>query len=316
MAVTNSLTTTSKKLPFSKAIETDTYKNLINSSIKDEKARNRFITAVMSAVSANPNLQKCDAATVLTSALQGEALELSPSPALGQYAIVPYGKKWNSEKGDYESYSAQFQIMTNGRVLLAMRSGQFAELDVTDVREGEFKGFVKGKTKAHIEFIEDAEERENKKIVGYYAYFTLNNGFSHSVYLTKSEVISHAKRYSKAFNYDVFMKVQNGEKLNGWKEETAASSPWIQHFDAMASNLALRRLLKRAPMSIEMRMVEESAEKNDADLSSVITPEETANDFFDGVDESTGEVIEAPKKPTTRKKKTDNAEEVFFVESK
>lgn len=316
MAVTNSLTTTSKKLPFSKAIETDTYKNLINSSIQNEKARNRFITAVMSAVSANPNLQKCDAATVLTSALQGEAIGLSPSPALGEYAIVPYGKKWNAEKGDYESYTAQFQIMTGGKVQLAMRSGQYTELDAIEVREGEYKGKDRKTGKAILEFIEDDEVREKTPIVGYYAYFKLVNGFFKCVYWSKTRVIEHAKRYSKAFNYDVFKKVQNGEKLNGWKEETAASTPWIQHFDTMACNLMLRQVLKNAPKSIEMRTVEEIEEKNDADLSSVITPEETANDFFDGVDVSTGEVVEAPKKSTTRKKKTENAEEVFFVESK
>lgn len=287
MEVSNSLTTndSGKKMAFSQIINTNAYQNLINSTIKDPKRATRFVTAIVSAVSANPTLQKCDAKSILSAAFQGEALELSPSPALGEYALVPYGKNWNADKKEYESYTAQFQIMTNGKVQLAMRSGLYEDLDVIEIKEGEYKGKDKRTGKPVIEFIEDDDEREEKQTIGYYAYYKLLNGFFKSVYLPKVSVIAHATRFSKAFDPKIYEKVQKGAKLNGWKEERQAETPWIQHFDTMAMNLALRKVLKNAPKSIEMRTAEDYEDKanqeaNVAGLIASPTQEETENDFF------------------------------------
>lgn len=208
--VNNSLAKTNgekKPAKFSDAIQSPAYQKLLRSAIADDKRRNRFVTAVVSAVSVSPTLQKCDATTVISAALQGEALELSPSPALGEYAIVPYGKGWNSTKGDYDSYTAQFQIMTNGRVQLAMRTGVYAKITKMEVREGEYKGRDPETGEPILSFISDDEERLSKPIVGYYAYFKLLNGFSQAVYKSKPAVIEHARRYSKAFDYDLYKQI-------------------------------------------------------------------------------------------------------------
>lgn len=322
MSVSNQLTQGNgeKKVAFSQVIQTEAYQNLINSTLKDPKRVNRFVTAVVSAVSTNPQLQKCDAKSILSAALQGEALELSPSPALGEYALVPYGVKWNSELNDYESYKAQFQVMTNGRVQLAMRTGLYEDLDVIEIREGEYKGKDKRTGKPIIDFIEDDDLRETKAVVGYYAYFKLLNGFFKSIYLSKAKVIDHASKYSKSFNEKIFEKVQNGEKLNGWKEERQAETPWIAHFDQMAKNLALRTVLKNAPKSIEMRSAEEYEERsnNEANLAMLTAVQSQAeNDFFgdeevsiETVDEETGEI--KPKRSS--KKKTEDEQQGFFAE--
>lgn len=312
MAVSNQLTQNNggnveKKMTFSQAVQLPAYQNLINSTLKDPKRANRFIASVVSAVSANPTLQKCEPATILSSALQGEALELSPSPALGEYAMVPYGSKWNSQLGDYESYKAQFQIMTNGRVQLAMRTGQYEELDTIEIREGEYKGKDKRTGKPIIEFIEDDELRESKPIIGYYAYFKLLNGFFKCVYVPKPKAIAHAARFSKAFDIALYEKIQRGEQLSGWKEEKKAETPWIQHFDTMASNLALRMLLKNAPKSIEMRAAEEKeAEIENEGLAQALAVEkEATDDFFDGTDDSeeaTEESSASESKEKTEKK--------------
>ena len=168
MTVSNQLVQAdgNKKMSFSQIVNTDNYQKLINSTIKDPKKATRFITTIVSAVSANPTLQKCEAKSILSAAFQGEALELSPSPALGEYALVPYGKKWNAELNDYEVYEAQFQIMTNGKVQLAMRSGLYEDLDAIEIKDGEYKGKDKRTGKPVIEFIEDDDEREEKKTVG------------------------------------------------------------------------------------------------------------------------------------------------------
>lgn len=260
--VSNSLTNKpDNKVSFSQAINTDMYLGLIRNALRDENKVTRFVTSIVSVVSINPALQKCETASIISAALQGEALRLSPSPSLGEYAIIPRGVKWDNEKQEYSSYKAQFQIMTNGKIQLAMRTGLYEDLDALEIREGEYKGKDKRTGKPVIEFIEDDEEREEKAIIGYYAYFKLLNGFFKSVYLPKATVINHAIIHSDAFDYEIYKKVVNGEKLNGWKEEKKAETPWIQYFDDMAKNLALRKVLKNAPKSVEMRTAEEYEDK-------------------------------------------------------
>lgn len=320
MEVKNSLVEKdgNQKLSFSQAINTPTFLGLIKNALRDEAKVTRFVTTVVSAVSATPALQKCEVPSIISSALQGEALGLSPSPSLGEYAIVPYGVGWDKTTQSYKSYKAQFQIMTNGVVMLAMRSGVYEDLDAIEIREGEYKGKDKRTGKPVIEFIEDDDERESKAIIGYYAYFKLLNGFFKSIYLPKIKVIEHAKRFSKAFDYDVYMKIQNSEKLKDWKEESKAETPWIQHFDTMAKNLALRKVLKNAPKSIEMRTAEEYEEKNENTIAEVFTPTDAQNDFFAVQEEqppmieTVTEETEQPKETKTRKKKEIPEQQEFF----
>jgi recombination protein RecT len=70
----------------------------------------RFVSSVVSAVQANPQLASCTNASIVSAALQGEALKLAPSPQLGHFYMTPYKtrKKVNGEW--VESTEAQFQI--------------------------------------------------------------------------------------------------------------------------------------------------------------------------------------------------------------
>ena len=65
--------------------------------------RQRFITGVISAVNNNSALAECTNQSILSGALLGESLKLSPSPQLGHYYLVPFNDK-NSGK------VAQFQL--------------------------------------------------------------------------------------------------------------------------------------------------------------------------------------------------------------
>lgn len=289
----------SKSLKFSQAIELPEFQNLIGSAIRDEKARNRFVTTVMAAVSTNPDLQKCDAGSVLSSALQGEALGLSLQS--GDYAIIPYGNKWNSQTQAYESYQARFQLMTGGRYQLAMRSMVYKSINSIPIKEGEFKGLDPFTGQAKIRFIEDDIKREELSVVGYYASFTLLSGFSASVYFSKSKVMQHADRYSSAFDINLYNRMVKGETLE-WKEKKKTESPWYQTFDKMACNFALRELLKKGPRSVEMldaEAFEEYEEKEEAPTIPVSTEE---FDFF-GNESNDDKQDEEPKKKTTRAKK-------------
>ena len=85
-----------KKPAFSVAIQSDTYKKLINNTLGNPEKAERFIAAISSAVAVNEDLKTCDAGTILAAALLGESLNLSPSPQLGQYYMVGFN---NTKKG-------------------------------------------------------------------------------------------------------------------------------------------------------------------------------------------------------------------------
>ena len=88
--VNQSLPQRGEKPKFSVAVQSEMYKNLINNTLGDPKRATRFIASISSAVAVNPTLQECDAGTILSGALLGESLNLSPSPTLGHYYLVPF----------------------------------------------------------------------------------------------------------------------------------------------------------------------------------------------------------------------------------
>jgi len=231
-----------KKMTFSMAIGTPTYKDMINRALGDPEHVKRFISAITSAVAINPDLQACDPSTILSAALLGESLNLSPSPQLGQYYLVPF----NDNKRDRKV--AQFQLGYKGYVQLALRSSQYADLDCIEVREGEHKGRNSTTGKHEFEFITDDDVRETLPIIGYLAYFEYLNGFKKAIYWTKQKVESHALKYSKGY------AAKKGYTF------------WEKDFDGMAFKTLLRQLISKwGIMSIEMqRAFESDTEPNEA----------------------------------------------------
>lgn len=216
------------KPKFSLAIQSEGYKRLINNTLGDQKRAAKFIAAISSAVATNPSLQQCEAGSILSGALLGEALNLSPSPQLGQYYLVPFKDK------------AQFQLGYKGYIQLAIRSGQYKDIDVIEVREGEYLGRDKITGKHQFEFIEDEVERENKPIIGYMAYFEYLNGFYKNLYWSKEKMQKHALEYSQAYASDV-------------KKGTNYSF-WTKDFNGMAFKTMLRQLISKwGIMSIDMQ---------------------------------------------------------------
>ena len=236
-----------KKQPtFSVVIQSDMYKKLINNTLGDPKKATRFIASITSAVATNPALQECEPSSIVAGALVGEALELSPSPVLGEYYLVPFK---NSKEGVTK---AQMQIGYKGYLHLAIRSGQYKDIDVFEIHEGEFKGRDKETGKFKFEFIENEAERLSKPVIGYMGYFELLNGFRKTLYISKEEMEQHANTYSKAFNLEDYKKLQAGQipEKDLWKY----SSFWYKNFDTMAFKTVLRQLISKwGIMSIQLQ---------------------------------------------------------------
>lgn len=236
-----------KKQPtFSVVIQSDMYKKLINNTLGDPKKATRFIASITSAVATNPALQECEPSSIVAGALVGEALELSPSSVLGEYYLVPFK---NSKEGVTK---AQMQIGYKGYLHLAIRSGQYKDIDVFEIHEGEFKGRDKETGKFKFEFIENEAERLSKPVIGYMGYFELLNGFRKTLYISKEEMEKHANTYSKAFNLEDYKKLQAGQipEKDLWKY----SSFWYKNFDTMAFKTVLRQLISKwGIMSIQLQ---------------------------------------------------------------
>ena len=242
----NQVVKNTNQVSFSAFINSKGSQQAIKNTLQDTVKCQRFTASIISAVSVNPVLKDCDPATVLTGALIGEALNLSPSPQLGHYYLVPFENKKAGIK------QAQFILGYKGYVQLAIRSGQYKSINVIEVRDGEYKGLDKFTGEALIEFIEDDTERLNKKIIGYYAYLKLTSGFEKSLYWSKAKMLKHADTYSKAFNASVYSQIQNGniDEKDMWKY----SSFWYKDFDSMAFKTLLRQIISKwGVMSIEMR---------------------------------------------------------------
>lgn len=262
--VNNSLTKTAPKqrLGMAAYLNQDAVKAQINSILGGKRGVS-FITSIVSAVQSTPALQECTQPSILQAALLGESLNLSPSSSLGQYWIVPYN---NRKKGVKE---AQFQLGANGYKQLAMRTGQYRDIDFLEIHEGEYKGRDKHTGKQIFEFIEDDDEREALPVIGYMAYFELINGFRKSVYWTKSKMEKHADQYSQAFSLEAYRRLQNGEIPSGelWKY----SSYWYTNFSGMAEKTLIKHLLSKwgilsaeliQAMDADMAVINDDGTKN------------------------------------------------------
>ena len=274
MGLANVNTGLRQKPKFSVAIQTDTYQKLINNTLGDPTKAQRFVAAISSAVAVNPALQECDAGSILAGALLGESLNLSPSPQLGQYYLVPFkvavkgpdgkkvyktdeqGNKLKDEKGRWipeTETKATFVLGYKGYIQLAIRSGFYADIDVMEVRLGEYLGKNKYTGKPMFEFVEDDDKRDELPVIGYMAHFEYLNGFQKTLYWSKAKMIKHADKYSPAFNMIDYEKFVNGEIPDNemWKY----SSYWYQDFDGMARKTMLRQLIGNwGIMSTEMQM--------------------------------------------------------------
>ena len=240
---------------FSMVVSQPNYQAMINSAIGDPARARSVVAGAVAAVSVNAELQKCKASTILACAFLGDSLNLSPSPQLGQFYMVPFKQKAKYDRNGNmvrpESHTAQFVLGYKGYVQLALRSGEYRDLDAMEIKEGEYLG-RDAMNRPIFRFIEDDEQRESAQTVGYMAYLETKTGFTKMLYWSKAKMMSHADTYSPAFSASAYEKLINGEIPDGelWKY----SSFWYKSFDEMAKKTMLRQLISKwGVMSAEIQ---------------------------------------------------------------
>lgn len=239
---TQSQTAVAQRNTFSAFMAGEGVKRKIGEIIAGKKG-DGFITSIVACVSNNPALSACDNGTILSAGLQGAALDLSPSPALGHFYMVPFEDRKNNRT------VATFQIGYKGYIQLAIRSGQYRRINVIALKEGELVSYNRLTEEIFTKLIDDDEVRDKTATTGYYAMFELSNGFIKTMYWSRAKMEGHALKYSKGY------AAKKGYTF------------WEKDFDGMAFKTMLRQLLSKwGVMSIELQRAFES------DMS-VLTPD-------------------------------------------
>ena len=214
----------------------------------------RFQRVALTAFSNNTKLQQCDPMSFIAAMMQSAQLGLEPNTPLGQAYLIPYGKQ------------VQFQIGYKGLLELAQRSGKIKTLYAHEVRENDTFDIDYGlnQTLTHKPLLKG----DRGEVIGYYAVYHLDTGGNSFIFMTKDEVLEHAKRFSKTYN----------------------SGPWQTDFDAMAKKTVIKQLLKYAPLSIELQKatsMDETVKTEISDDMSLVKDEGIEAEFTELTDEGT-----------------------------
>lgn len=310
MAVQNSLARQDQSMKLSVYLQNDAVKKQIN-QVVGGKNGTRFISSIVSAVQSTPALQECTSPSIVNAALLGEALNLSPSPQLGQFYMVPFD---NEKKGCKE---AQFQLGYKGYIQLAIRSGYYKKLNVLAIKEGELVRYDPLDEEVEVNLIDDDILREEAPTMGYFAMFEYENGFRKTLYWSKKKMLAHAEKYSFAFYKNGGAKslelLEQGKipEKDMWKY----SSFWFKDFDGMALKTMLRQLISKwGIMSIDLQ--------NAIDKDMAVIHEDGKTEYVDAVkaeddgvvaDQELNEVQEdQPAEPGTQQPDPKGIEASFF----
>ena len=236
-----------------------------NNALKENAGS--FVASIIDLYGTDNKLQQCEPKSVVMEALKASVLKLPINRSLGFAYIIPYNKSVKNPDGSWTKMPIpQFQMGYKGYIQMAMRTGQYKFINADQVCEGEIREV--NKLTGEIDF---RGEKKSEKVVGYFAYIELLNGFSKTLYMTKEKVQAHAKKYSKTFE--------------------TKDSVWVTNFDEMALKTVLRNLLSHYGfLSVEMM----TAFDNDVQAESV---ESNENSKEIGIEEAEVVSSESEKEP-------------------
>ncbi len=227
----NSLAPTKKNPSFSDFVNGKIGQSLLGNAISNPAKKARFQTSLITLVAMNPDLKKCDMATIVSAALQAEALDLQLNNQMGFGYVLPYNDKKNNR------VVAQFQLGYRGIIQLMIRSNQMKKIHVIEVREGELVKFNPILNDFEFSYLTNEVERQKAPVIGYYAMFETTNGYVQELYWTKEKMVEHAKKYSQGYMKDL--------------EKHTNYTFWSKDFDGMAKKTLLKQISKYAPMSVD-----------------------------------------------------------------
>ena len=250
--VTKSLTPTQVGvMNFTKSINSSYVQNQLKQVLG--KNAGTFATSLVEVFTNDTQLQKCDQKKVIQEAIKAATLKLPLNKQLG-YAYILVFNNW--DKASRKSVpTPQIVLGYRGYIQLAMRTGQYKNINADVVYEGEMIG--RDKLSGAIDL---SGEKVSEKVVGYFAHFETVNGFSKTLFMSLGEMAGYALKFSPSFKrnaeknplptVDTLCDMANDQAVNGPQQGKVG---WEGDFNSMAIKTVLRRLLsKYGYLSIEM----------------------------------------------------------------
>lgn len=250
--VTKTLTPTQVGvMNFTKSINSSYVQNQLKQVLG--KNAGTFATSLVEVFTNDTQLQKCDQKKVIQEAIKAATLKLPLNKQLG-YAYILVFNNW--DKASRKSVpTPQIVLGYRGYIQLAMRTGQYKNINADVVYEGEMIG--RDKLSGAIDL---SGEKVSEKVVGYFAHFETVNGFSKTLFMSLGEMAGYALKFSPSFKrnaeknplptVDALCDVANDQAVNGPQQGKVG---WEGDFNSMAIKTVLRRLLsKYGYLSIEM----------------------------------------------------------------
>lgn len=281
----------------------DLMKSVINAPSVQEQFQNAlgehkdaFVASLIDLFTGDKQLQTCKPALVIAEALRAATLRLPLNKALGFAYIVVFNNSVKNPDGSWTKVpTPTFVPGYKGYIQLAMRTGQYRTINADFVYEGEMRRV----SRLTGELALDGEKKSDK-IVGYFCYFELLNGFNKTLYMSVEDMAQYALRYSPSF------KGKNRPTTDALVKAAQANQPsskvgWEGNFNDMALKTVIRRLLsKYGYLSVEMQNalskdVEDSQmSRNDLISENANTQTIELDDAqYEQVDKQTGEIISA-----------------------
>ena len=234
----------------------DMLKSVINAPSVQEQFKNAmgghkdaFVASLIELYTGDKALQSCKPQLIVAEALRAATMRLPINKALGFAYIVVYNNNQKMPDGSWQKVpTPTFIPGYKGYIQLAMRTGEYKTINADIVYEGEISGF--DKLSGTIKF---DGQKTSDKIIGYFAYFEMLNGFKKTLYMTLDEMASYALRYSPSFKG---RNKPTKEALVKIAQENAPTGKvgWEGNFNDMALKTVLRRLLgKYGYLSVEMQ---------------------------------------------------------------
>lgn len=300
------MTTTQLTTQQSTAKPVDVLKGVINAPSVQEQFRNAlgehkdaFVASLIDLYTGDKSLQTCQASKVVAEALRAATLKLPLNKSLGFAYVVVYNNKVKNANGTWTKVpTPTFIPGYKGYIQLAMRTGQYKTINADYVYEGELRKV--NKLSGEVAF--DGEKKSDK-IVGYFCYFELLNGFSKTLYVSVEDMAAYAKRYSPSMPKDVTAEQLVAKANDGIVSKQVG---WMGNFNDMALKTVIRRLLsKYGYLSVEMQgaLASEITAESTATRDDLIAEgaNRTAIDLdgatFEEVDEETGEIKQVTAAP-------------------
>lgn len=195
--------------------------------IYDQKS---FLNSMVVMLAEDPEKLKCfdtqlGKASILNALKRAASTGLSLNPQSGKAAIVVY---YSQAK---KAHIAQYQVMKNGMIDLAMSTGKVRFITCDTVRKNDKFSIRKTISGDTFDFEPDLDDRG--PIRGFFAAMVMNDGQSYASYMTVKEMEAHRDTYSAA-----------RVRYNDGKEKEDAA--WNKSFEGMGLKTVMKKLLRNS----------------------------------------------------------------------